>query len=52
MLIIGLIANRLSLHATKTNYIIFQTFGSKPRPKDMSLKLEIFQFKKREMQKF
>ena len=33
-----LTANKLSLNVTKTNYIIFQTLGSKPCPKDLSLK--------------
>ena len=34
-----LIANKLSLNVTKTNYINFQTLGSKPCSKDLSLKL-------------
>ena len=47
-----LIANKLSLNVTKTNYIIFQTWGSKPRPKDLSLKLRNIPIQKKRNEKF
>ena len=43
-----LIANKLSLNVTKTNYVIFQTLGSKPCPKDLSLKLRNIPIQKKE----
>ena len=47
-----LIANKLSLNVTKTNYIIFQTLGSKPCPKDLSLKLRNIPIQKERNVKF
>ena len=47
-----LIANKLSLNVTKTNYIIFQTLGSKPCPKDLYLKLGNIPIQKQRNVKF
>ena len=46
-----LIANKL-LNVTKTNYMIFQTLGSKPSPKDLSLKLRNIPIQKKRNLKF
>ena len=43
-----LITNKLSLNVTETNYIILQTLGSKPCPKDLSLKLRNIPIQKKE----
>ena len=47
-----LTANKLLLNVTKTNYIIFQTLGSKPCPKDLSLKLKNLPIQKKRNVKF
>ena len=47
-----LIAKKLSLNVTKTDYIIFQTLGSKPCPKDLSLKLRNIPIPKKRNVKF